>query len=117
MLRLPIDFVGEYRGQAPGGSFDRDGETIEYLPKLKFEYEDESGDVVLVPIGLQTLDRCEPPFDASKLKKGDHVRITGHVVLQDRGSDRDSYLSIRSAQPCDASGKVKSQPELAAVGS
>jgi hypothetical protein len=97
-LRLPIEFAAEYRGQAPGGEFTRDdtGERVAFSPALKFEYEDENGDVVLIPIRAAQLDKCEPPFDHEVLQKGDELVLRGFVVLQDRGSDRDSYFAIRS---------------------
>ncbi len=97
---LPIEMQVEYRGQAPGGDFtDRaTGESVAYGPRLKFEYEDERGDVMLVPVRQADLDRCEPPFDASTLQKGDVVIMRGRAVLADRGSGKDSYFALSSVR-------------------
>ena len=100
-MRLPIELRAEYRGVAPASQFvARDtGETIDVRPRLKFEYEDESGDVALIPIGANQLDKCEPPVDYEGFVKGDEFVLRGHVVLQDRGSDRDSYFALQSVEP------------------
>lgn len=97
-LTLPLDLIAEYRGQAPGGTFEdrKTGEAVDYGARLKFEYEDERGDVALVPIRIADLDKCEPKFDASTLQKGDVVRLQGRVVLADRGSGKDSYMAVAS---------------------
>jgi hypothetical protein len=100
MLRLPIEFSAEYRGQQPAGQFTRKdtGEVVDFAAALKFEYETDDGDVVLVPIRATQLDKCEPPFDHEQLQKGDELVLRGFVVLQDRGSDRDSYFSITTVR-------------------
>lgn len=97
-LRLPIQLAAEYRGQRAPGTFTRrdTGEIVNFPAALKFEYEDEGGDVVIVPISASQLDKCSPPFDHEQLKKGDQLVLSGHVVLQDRGSDKDSYFAISS---------------------
>lgn len=99
-LRLPVEFVAEYRGQRPAGSFvDRGtGEHVSYGPALKFEYETADGDIEIVPVRATELDKCEPPFDHAQLKKGDQLSLSGFVVLQDRGSERDSYFSLVSVR-------------------
>lgn len=102
-LRLPIEFTAEYRGQQPAGEFVRKdtGEVVSFPPKLKFEYETDDGDVTIVPIGATQLDKCEPAFDHAALKKGQVLRLSGFAILQDRGSDRDSYFAIQSVAYAD----------------
>jgi hypothetical protein len=104
---LPIDAVVEYRGMAPASEFARDGQKIEIAPKLKFEHEDASGDVQLIPVPRGQLDEARPPFNADMLKRGDRVRLLGEAVIQEPsarnpdGSPKRSYFRVRSVVPAD----------------
>jgi len=107
-LRLPISLLAEFRGIAPSSEFTNgDGQRVEVPPKYKFEVElGEAGDDVdLMVLSERQLERASCDFPLATLRRGERVRITGVVNLQDRGSDRDSYLSI---------GLVAKVPEPAA---
>jgi hypothetical protein len=97
-LRLPVKFPVEYRGVQSASSFvaRESGELIEVPPKLKFEYEAEDGDVVLIPVSANQLDKAVPAIDHATLQKGSHYVLSGFVLLADRGSQNNSYLSVRS---------------------
>lgn len=90
-LKIPVVVTAEYRGVQAGGEFVNDqGEQIAYGPKLKFEVEDENGDVGLMPLSGTQLDKCVPPFDHTALRKGDVVTIGLNVVI---GADGErSYM-------------------------
>src|SRR5438309_10890601 len=105
--RLPLDLIAEYRGMRPAGSFTRKEtrEVVETPARLKFELSLEDGDVETFDVAGSQLDRCQPPFDYSKLERGDIVRLRGFVVLQQRGSDQDSYASYTHAE-------IQSQPKV-----
>ncbi|MFL5845281.1 MAG: hypothetical protein ACJ762_11345 [Solirubrobacteraceae bacterium] len=105
-MRIPVTMLAEYRGQAPASQFTaRDtGEVVDLRPMLKFEVEQPDGDVGLIPLRENQLDEAAD-FDHGKLAKGDLVQLVGVVVLQDRGSDRDSYLRVEHATRVSANGK------------
>jgi hypothetical protein len=109
MQRFPIDLTGEYVGTKPAGQFtSRDtGEVVAIPPKVQFLRRDESGEVSLLEVSGKTLDGLAPAFDHGKLNVGDRVRVRGEVVLQDRGSDRDSYFAVKAAEVVE--GAVKPQ--------
>jgi len=101
-LRIPVGpFEVEYRGVQPGGEFpDRvTGAVVSYAPKLKFEYDEANGDVVLFPVGSGQIDKCVPPVDFESFKKGERYTLRGFAILADKGSDKDSYLRIESCIP------------------
>lgn len=108
--RLPVDLVAEFRGMKPASTFPnkQTGEIVNVPAKLKFEQQREDGDVQLVDISAAPLERMTPPVDPASFKRGDYYRIQGEVILQDRGSDRDSYFSITSVAP--ASDVTPSRP-------
>lgn len=98
-IRLPSTIIAEYRGAQPGGEFTNreTGEQVEYGRKLKLEIEDpQSGDVTLLPLREGDFDRAEPPFDASKLQKGDVLAL--EIVAVIGTGDERSYLQLRSAR-------------------
>lgn len=98
--RIPVAFEVEYRGVAPASEFTaRDtGELIEVAPRLKLELETFNGDVEMLVLSSSQLDKTEGAPDYTKLKRGDRFTICGTVVLQDRGSDRDSYLKVERVE-------------------
>jgi hypothetical protein len=99
--RIPVGMDVEYRGlEAPRQFTARDsGEEVNVPARIKFEYETDDGDVVLMPVSASQLDKVSPPFNYSELKRGDRVHLSGYVLLQERGSDRDSYLQITAVEP------------------
>ncbi len=96
MNKLPVAVDAEYRGVAAASEFvARDtGETIQVPPKLKFEYDTFDGDVEMLVISGSQFDKVEGGPDYKTLKRGDRMVLVGLVVLQDRGSDRDSYFKL-----------------------
>src|SRR5262245_10160625 len=102
MLRIPVTFDAEYRGVAPAGEFkDDSGELVEFSEKLKFEVELPNGDVAIVPVGIQALDKCIPPIDGLALVKGDRVTFTGMV-----GGDG-AYFRPHAAEVQGSAAKAK----------
>lgn len=98
-LRIPVDFLAEFRGTAPAGQFRarESGELVDIPPKFKFEIEVGDGDDVdLLTLSQSVLDKATADFPIASLRRGERVRIRGSVLLQDRGSDRDSYVSVHS---------------------
>jgi hypothetical protein len=100
MQRLPLDLTVEFRAIKPAGSFTRkdSGEVVEIPPRVKCEYTRDDGDIEIIEVRVSELDKCEPPFDYKQLKRGDHVRLRGDVMLAPRGSDKDSYVVFTSAE-------------------
>jgi hypothetical protein len=98
--RIPVAFEVEYRGVAPASQFTaRDtGEVVDIAPKLKLELETFNGDVEMLVLSSTQLDKVEGAPDYGKLKRGDRFTICGTVILQDRGSDRDSYLKVERVE-------------------
>jgi hypothetical protein len=93
--RIPIAFTATYVGQRPGGTFKNSaGEEIPYPPKLKFLHQGEDGDASLVEISGNQIDKVTPPFNWADLEGGEVCRIAGVAVIQERGSERDSYVQI-----------------------
>lgn len=94
----PVAAIAEFRGMKSASTFtDRTtGEVIPVPARAQFEVEGEDGAVAVIPVSTKELDRCVPPFDASSLKKGVMVELRGRVVLQDRGSQRDSFAIVES---------------------
>lgn len=94
----PIAALAEFRGMKDASTFtDRSsGEVIPVPARAQFEMEGEGGAISVVPVSVRDLDKCVPPFDAGSLKKGAMVELRGRVVLQDRGSQRDSFAVIES---------------------
>lgn len=101
-MRLPVSTEVEYRGvQAPSEFTNDKGELIAVAAKPKFEYETEEGDVALLSLSGGQLDKCSPPVNYDDFSKGEKFHLQGVVVLQDRGSGRDSYFSVVSLTPAD----------------
>ena len=105
-MRFPTEFVGDYRGHSAAGEFrdpDDPERVIEYGQGLKFEVDLPDGDVELVVIRINNLDPVAK-FDASKLVKGERVRIAGVVTSGGWGAK----LVVLSAEkePAETPAKV-----------
>ncbi len=95
MARIPVAFQATFVGQRPGGTFKNpQGEQIPYPPKLKFLHQGQDGDADLVEISGNQLEKVEPPVRLADLTVGEVFAIQGVAVIQERGSDRDSYVQI-----------------------
>jgi hypothetical protein len=110
-MRLPVTLVAEYRGQAPASEFtDRDtGEVVSLAPNYKFEVELPDGDVAVWAVREGQLDDAAD-FDVAKLAKGERVTIVASVVLQDRGSKRDSYIAPHKITRVTSNGRPAPVP-------
>lgn len=99
MLRLPFSLEAEYRGVEPASRFTRKdtGEVVDVPAKLRFEYEDTTGALELISVSQSQIDKAQGGQELVSIKRGQLVRLEGLVVLQDRGSDRDSYMQVRVA--------------------
>ncbi|HEV7943275.1 MAG TPA: hypothetical protein VGP17_10800 [Solirubrobacteraceae bacterium] len=96
-IRIPVDIAAEFRGLAVAGQFrsKETGELVDIPPKYKFEVELGGGDdVEMLVLSQSALEKARADFPLGSLRRGDRIRVVGAVVLQDRGSDRDSYLSV-----------------------
>ena len=99
MSRIPVAFEATYVGQRPGGTFkNAQGDQVPYPPKLKFLHQGDDGDASLVEISGSQIDKVVPPVDHENLAVGEKVSVAGVAVLQERGSDRDSYVQITKFQ-------------------
>jgi hypothetical protein len=98
--RLPVEVEAEYRGIAAASEFvARDsGERVQVPPKLKFEYDTFDGDVEMLSISGTQFDKVQGAPDYTSLKRGDRLILLGLVILQDRGSDRDSYFKLERVE-------------------
>jgi hypothetical protein len=98
--RIPVEVDAEYRGIAAASEFvARDtGETVQVPPKLKFEYDTFDGDVEMLVVSGSQFDKVHGAPDYKNLKRGDRMVLLGLVVLQDRGSDRDSYFKLERVE-------------------
>lgn len=101
MQRIPVNFVGEFRGARPASQFVRDGKTIDAQPRLKFEYVAADGEPSLIDFGAGQFDKGTK-LDWASLKVGDRVHVEGIAVLQDRGSDQGSFVTLTAAAVVDA---------------
>lgn len=112
--RIPVVVEAEYRGVSAATEFvARDtGEKVQVPPKLKFEYATFDGDVEMLVVSGAQFDKVQGAPDYSSLKRGDCMTLIGLVVLQDRGSDRDSYFSL---QRVELATPVKSTPPVKAA--
>lgn len=99
-LRWPLRLLAEYRGVEAASQFtDREtGEVRDIPAKLKFEVETDGGDVQLLVVPASQLDKARPTIAPDELNRGDRVELSGVAVIQDRGSDRSSYVQITSAE-------------------
>jgi hypothetical protein len=98
--RIPVLVEVEYRGVAAASEFvARDtGEKIQVPPKLKFEYDTFDGDVEMLVVSGSQFDKIQGAPDYSSLQRGQRLTLIGLVVLQDRGSDRDSYFKLERVE-------------------
>lgn len=114
--RIPVRLVAEFRGLTPPSQFTaRDTAQVVQVPaKYKFEVAlDASDDVELLVLSETALERASD-WPLASLRRGDRVQIDGHVALQDRGSDRDSFLHVASVvQLPDVSAVVKAPAKAA----
>ncbi len=106
--RLPVEVLAEYRGVAAASEFvARDtGEKIQVPPKLKFEYDTFDGDVEMLVVSSKRFDKVQDAPDYKSLKRGDQLVLVGLVILQDRGSDRDSYFKLERVEKPPHTAKV-----------
>jgi uncharacterized protein YaiE (UPF0345 family) len=100
MNKLPVAVEGEYRGVAAASEFvARDtGEKVQVPPKLKFEYDTFDGDVEMLVVSGSQFDKVQGAPDYRTLQRGDRLTLVGLVVLQDRGSERDSYFKLERVE-------------------
>lgn len=100
-MRLPVSLEVEFRGVKPQRDYviRETGEKRTAAPVLKFECDKPDGDVEVVEVTGSSFDRMSPAVDYSKFRKGDRFTLTGVAVIQDRGSDWDSYLGVESCRP------------------
>lgn len=98
--RIPVVVEAEYRGIAAASEFvARDtGEKVQVPPKLKFEYDTFDGDVEMLVVSGAQFDKVQGAPDYKALHRGDRMTLVGLVVLQDRGSDRDSYFRLERVE-------------------
>lgn len=98
--RLPVAVEAEYRGVAAPSEFvaKDTGETINVSAKLKFEYDTFDGDVEMLVVSASQFDKVQGAPDYQTLKRGDSMVLLGLVVLQERGSDRDSYFRLERVE-------------------
>ncbi len=94
-ITMPVEWTGEYRGQTPASSFDGDQGRVDLAPNLKFEVQQEDGDVQTIPVRQSALDKCAD-FDASDLARGALVKFRSLVVLRN-GEGQRSYLRHTAA--------------------
>ncbi len=101
MQRIPFSLQAEYRGTEPARQFRAPdtGDNVTIPPKLRFEYEGEDGALELLSVSQSQLDKV-PGADGliGSLQRGDQVILVGRAVIQDRGSDRDSYVQYIGLQ-------------------
>lgn len=100
MLRIPVDLVAEYRGREAPRSFNNreTGDLVEVPARLKLEVETHDGDVQLLVLSVSQLGKAMLVDELDLLQRGDSLRLVGLVVLQDRGSERDSYFQVTMAE-------------------
>jgi hypothetical protein len=100
MLRLPVRVEVEYRGARPGGEFvDKEtGEVVPFGPSLRFEYESDDGEPVLIPLGSKQLDKASGSDKLGELEKGDRIVLVGSAMIADRNSQRDSFFVVESVE-------------------
>jgi hypothetical protein len=100
-LRLPIALDAEFRGVKPPREYTirETGERKLASAVLKFELERENGDVELIEVAGSTFDRMTPAVDYGSFQRGQRFALRGTAVIQDRGSDYDSYLAVESCEP------------------
>ncbi len=113
MLRIPVDLQCEFRGREQPRQFnDKDtGDLVEVPARLKFEVETPDGDVQLLVLSHSQLVKVVPIDVLSGLERGDRFRVLGLCVLQDRGSEKDSYFQVTAAFPAHVDGKpVRTSP-------
>jgi hypothetical protein len=114
VVRIPFNFVGDYRGHSAGGEFvNNDGERIEYSDGLKFEVDLPDGDVDLVVVRANKLAEVAA-FNLSTLSKGQRVAMVGVVTSSEyQGQSRVSMVVLKAdlAEPVAVSmPAAKSEP-------
>lgn len=99
-MRLPVSLEVEFRGVKPQRDYviRETGEKRTAAAVLKFEFDKPDGDVGVIEVTGSTLDRMSPAVDYSKFKKGDRFMLDAEAVIQDRGSDWDSYVSVLACE-------------------
>ena len=93
MQRFPVALDATFVGTKEASEFVRNGERIAIPAKPQFLTFDEDGQATVLTLSGSQLDKIVPAFNYADLTRGQQVRVEGVVVLQDRGSDRDSYFT------------------------
>lgn len=108
MFRIPVDLQCEFRGREQPRTFnDREtGDLVEVPARLKFEVESADGDVQLLVLSQSQLVKVLAPDTLIALARGDRLRVLGLCVLQDRGSEKDSYFQVTAAFLAEVDGKA-----------
>ncbi|MGH2912767.1 MAG: hypothetical protein ACRDJ3_09885 [Solirubrobacteraceae bacterium] len=110
-LRFREDQV-EYRGRVEaGGEFEvvEEGKVVKkpFAPLLRFEYEDEDGVLGWVEVRGSSFDKLAG-VDFTTFKPRDRFALTGVVLLQDKKSEKNSYIQITQCVKLSASsGKAE----------
>lgn len=98
--RWPLSLIAEYRGVEAASQYtDRETGDVRDIPaKLKFEVETSDGDVQMLVVSASQLEKARPTIVVEELQRGHRLQLSGFAVIQDRGSDRASYVQITSAE-------------------
>ena len=99
-MRLPVSLEVEYRGVKPQREYTlrETGELRTASAVLKFEAELPDGDIALIEVAATTLDRLRPAVDYVTFARGQRFTMSGTAVIQDRGSEYDSYFAVTSCE-------------------
>lgn len=105
-LRLPLSLDVEFRGVKPAREYTlrETGERKLATAVCKFELDRENGDVELIEVAASTFDRMSPPVNCATFERGRRYHLAAVAVIQDRGSDYDSYLAVESCELIAAPG-------------
>lgn len=108
-MRLPVSLEVEYRGVKPQREYTlrETGEVRTASAVLKFEAELPDGDIALIEVAGTTLDRLRPAVDYKSFMRGQRFMLSGTAVIQDRGSDYDSYFAVTSCEPVAEHARAK----------
>lgn len=114
MFTVPVDFVGEFRGNKQAAEMVIRGEKILAGEVLFFEIENPlSGEPMLVKVRCKQLDRDGVGYEG--MQKGDDVRIVGVVRASEQGDEYGSQLVISLLEPATPSKASRNGTTAAAV--
>lgn len=108
-LRFPFEITAEFRGLKAASQFKRrdTGEIVQVDPRLQFEYEEADGSLDIISFSQGQVARAQGADLAHGLKRGDQVVLVGVGIIQDKGSDKDSYVQLVGLQNPEAVRPVK----------